>query len=165
MEKQRCTTIPTVKSVHAERRKKSKAYRTQRYLLGKYSQQEKRQESQKMYNSPAWVNTRNAKIQENPLCELSLVEHIIEPAEHVHHLIKFLDQPDEAVKHELFLDPDNLLSLSTEMHMAIHYAPERLTEKQREWLDAKKEEIFEKYVKNGKKIVYTTDFNENPRKN
>ena len=93
------------------------------------------------------------------MCEISLVEHIIEPAEHVHHLIKFLDQTDEIVKHQLFLDPDNLISLSTSMHMALHYAPDRMTQKQRDWLRQKKERIFEKYLKKGLNIVFTNDKN------
>ena len=124
--KQRCTTIPTLKG---ETKKRNKAFRTQRYLLGKYTQSDRRKESQAMYNSPRWTSTRQSQIQEHPLCQLSLVENRIEPAEHVHHLIKFLDQTDEIVKHQLFLDPDNLISLSTEMHMALHYAPDRLTER------------------------------------
>lgn len=156
MEKKYTTTIPTLKQQNAKHRK---AMKTQRYKLGQHSQSEKRKESQQMYNSLAWVNTRMTKIQENPLCELSLVEHIIEPAEHVHHLIKFLDQTDEIVKHQLFLDPDNLVSLSTSMHMALHYAPDKMTQKQRDWLRQKKERIFEKYIKKGLNIVFTNDKN------
>ena len=59
----------------------------------------------------------------------------------------------------LFLDQDNLIALDTHVHQYIHYAPEKLTEEQRNLLLLRKKAIEEKYLKEGLPIVLPPDKN------
>lgn len=72
---------------------------------------------------------------EHPLCELSLLEHQVVEANHVHHLIKWADQPTDEMKWRLLLDKDNLIALTPEVHQAVHYSRDKLTSQQIYYLD------------------------------
>ena len=95
----------------------------------------------------------------NPVCELSLLEGHVEEADNVHHLIKFQSQPNEVLRWKLFSDPDNLISLTSSVHQAIHYAPYRLTQKQLDHLLELKKNIVKKYESLGLIIENPPDVN------
>ena len=113
----------------------------------------------KMYNSVAWKYARLAKLHSNPVDELSLLEHHVEDAQDVHHILKFQDQTDEVTRWQLLTDPDNLISLSSHTHQMLHRYPSSLTQAQHDELERRKERIIAKYMSLGMQISYTTDYN------
>ncbi len=50
-----------------------------------------REERQKIYQSTKWKELRQAKLMQQPLCELCLAKGIIKPAEDIHHIDSFMN--------------------------------------------------------------------------
>lgn len=146
------TTIPRLSTINRDKYLKRKA---ERAML--YKQEGHGQKVSKFYNSYAWKNARNAYIQEHPLCELSLIEQQVVSGENVHHIVKFIDQPTEELQWRLFLDPDNLMTLSAEMHQMLHKHRADLTQAQLVSLQNRKDALFEKYLKLGVCIALPND--------
>lgn len=113
----------------------------------------------KYYNSPAWTNTRRCVAQEKPLCELSLLQNRVVNADELHHLIKFNEQPTDELRFRLLIDPDNIIGVSTQKHLNIHYRRSQLTEDEVNFLNERKQKVFEKYVLLNLPIVFTEDEN------
>ncbi len=154
------TEIPTLKNSYqkrarARRNERAKMKRTGR-LVAFYDQEDHSVEVQKFYNSSAWRNARNSYIKEHPVCELSLLEHQVKSAENVHHLIKWFEQPSDELRWKLFLDTDNMISLTAYAHQSIHYAPDRLTDAQKDFIRKSKIKLMDKYLAQGLLV-------ENPR--
>lgn len=75
----------------------------------------------KFYGSKVWRDLREAKLMEQPLCEICLANDTITPATEVHHIDKFGDYaPDEQLMWEKFLAWDNLMSICHRCHKYIH---------------------------------------------
>ncbi|KAA6338638.1 hypothetical protein EZS27_013381 [termite gut metagenome] len=81
---------------------------------------DKRAERSDIYNTPQWKRLRNAKYIENPLCERCLEKGIIKPAEHIHHIISFMQTDNQLRRLELAFDYSNLQALCTDCHNEIH---------------------------------------------
>lgn len=111
MDAKKTTQIPLLRDINASRRKQHHAERARFYKLTSHGEQ-----VAKFYNSPIWKATRLAQLSKQPLCELSLSDQKVVPADNVHHIIKFADQPDEQTQWQLFMDTDNLMSLASHMH-------------------------------------------------
>lgn len=82
-------------------------------------QSDKQQKRRKIYNSQLWKEIRVAYMISNPLCEICEMEGKTRLAEHCHHLISFLDVPDELMLNYAY-DSNNLCSVCAECHNRIH---------------------------------------------
>lgn len=78
---------------------------------------EKRQE---VYNTSLWRKMRLAKLKDQPLCEVCLIEGKIRLAEHVHHIRSFMQAEDQIERDRLAYDSENLASVCQECHNRIH---------------------------------------------
>lgn len=74
----------------------------------------------KYYLSKGWQTLRNSYIRKFPLCEECLLNNIIKPAEHVHHIIPFSQGRTDEERWKLLLDEDNLMSLCVHHHTLKH---------------------------------------------
>jgi len=82
----------------------------------------KRKERQEVYNTSRWRKLRDAKLLEQPLCEVCLAKGIIKPAEDVHHLDSFMNY--EGLKRlEKAYNYNNLQSVCKECHQKEHNTP------------------------------------------
>ena len=52
----------------------------------------------------------------------------VEPASEVHHLVKWYNQPSIELRWQLLTDEDNLMALSKDKHLDIHYRRSNLTQ-------------------------------------
>jgi len=95
----------------------------------------------------------------HPVDELELLKKKVLSAEHVHHLVKWFDQPTDELRWQLLLDEDNLISLSAETHQRVHYNYSSLSPEQDEFLRQKKLELAMKYASKGIQIVVPEDSN------
>jgi 5-methylcytosine-specific restriction protein A len=77
-------------------------------------------QSAKYYNSKYWQNLRNSYIVAHPLCEECLMNDIVAPAEHVHHIKEFLRGTTDDERWSLLLDSDNLMSVCVKCHKKLH---------------------------------------------
>lgn len=82
----------------------------------------KRKERMVIYNSARWRALRDAKLRDNPLCELCEKGGIVKPADDVHHIQSFMSTDDPDARRVLAFDYDNLMSLCDECHSKIHKA-------------------------------------------
>ncbi len=99
-----------------------------------------------VYARPEWRALRLSYLSAHPLDELSLLTDKVEAAEDVHHLISpFETCSNLADLLTLLLDSDNLISLSKVHHGYIHGNPQRLTDAEREHLQARITALKEKY--------------------
>lgn len=73
--------------------------------------------------------------------------------------MKWYSQPSDELKWMLFLDPDNVISISSQLHTYIHYKRKYLTQEQIKWLNEKKEEVFQKYFSQNIVIQVDDDIN------
>ena len=101
-------------------------------------------------------------LQQHPLCQLSLLSDRTEPANHIHHLIKWADQPTEELKWKLLLDEKNVIAVTDHMHNIIHYRHECLTDAQAEYLLERKTKVYSDYLSQGIIINLTEDSNIKP---
>lgn len=74
----------------------------------------------KYYAQRRWERLRAEKLRRQPLCEICLAAGRITPAEDVHHKISFMSSEDPDIRHHLFYDFDNLMSLCKECHGSVH---------------------------------------------
>lgn len=120
----------------------------------------------RMYASSHWQAKRTAKLMDNPIDELLLLDDDMnaQPAQQVHHIVKFFEQPSPSIQFMLMTDDDNLVSLTTETHNNIHYHPEFLSNRQSEWLQQKKKEIQDKYFEQGIVINMPDDVSDTTKK-
>ena len=78
---------------------------------------EKRQE---VYNTSLWRRMRLAKLRNNPLCEICLLEGRTTLGEHIHHLRSFMEADTIEERDQLAYDSNNLLTVCTEDHNRLH---------------------------------------------
>ena len=81
-----------------------------------------RKKRMEVYNKTLWKRLTNLKRQENPLCEVCLMQGIIRPSLHTHHLISFVSGNNDAERDCLAFDYDNLISLCPECHNRLHHS-------------------------------------------
>jgi len=74
----------------------------------------------KFYGCKEWKKLREAKLMEQPLCEMCLENDIIRAATDVHHVYEFSNGATEEDQWKLFLDYTNLMSLCKQCHVRIH---------------------------------------------
>ena len=72
-----------------------------------------------IYNSKLWQNLRVCYLQTHPLSEISQWEGKTALAEHIHHIISFLDVPKELI-HQYAYNPNNLIAVTQEEHNRLH---------------------------------------------
>lgn len=78
-----------------------------------------RKERRKIYNKSKWQKLRDAKIMNDPFCEVCEAKGIITPAEDVHHRVSFMDKEgDERIA--LAYDYNNLQSICKSCHGKEH---------------------------------------------
>ena len=77
-------------------------------------------QSAEYYNSSAWHSLRNDYYSKNPLCQICLDHNVVRVAEHVHHKLIWLSQPTEALRWQVFLDENNLMSVCSKCHTKLH---------------------------------------------
>lgn len=85
----------------------------------KYKRESKEHASE-FYNSLAWKRLRNTFLSQHPLCEECLKREIVKEAEHVHHRYFWDSFNTEELKWQKFLDENNLMSLCSNCHYAMH---------------------------------------------
>lgn len=106
----------------------------------------------KYYNK--FRTLRNSYIMEHPLDELLLLDDIVVPAEHVHHIVPFLNGKTEEEKYFLLLNTNNYISLSEKTHRLIHKDYKRhLSSKQIKYIQDKYDSIMKQlqvFVANNK---------------
>ena len=81
--------------------------------------------SAEYYNSNAWHSLRNEYYAKHPLCECCLSHDRVTVAEHIHHKLIWLSQPTEELRWQAFLDENNLMSVCTACHYALHTKAKR----------------------------------------
>ena len=86
------------------------------------------EDKQRYYNTHIWKNARRAYLYKQPICELSLMMNRVEPASEVHHLVKWYNQPSIELRWQLLTDEDNLIALSKDKHLDIHYRRSNLSQ-------------------------------------
>lgn len=86
----------------------------------KYNNQNNRDKRQEIYNTTLWKRMRLAKLMNNPLCEVCLLENKTTLGEDVHHLISFLTVNNPVERDKLAFDSNNLLTVCRECHNNIH---------------------------------------------
>ena len=77
------------------------------------------EDRQQIYQSIKWKKLREAKLMEQPLCEVCLAKGIITPAEDVHHKDSFLNYNGTLRLWKAF-DYSNLMSVCKGCHGQIH---------------------------------------------
>lgn len=78
-----------------------------------------RKKRQSVYNTNRWRELRTAKLMNEPRCEVCLMQDRVRLAEDIHHLVSFLDVPEEQMLQYAF-DYNNLCSVCRECHNRIH---------------------------------------------
>ena len=73
----------------------------------------------KIYNSKLWQDMRIAYMQNHPLCEVCQMEGKSKLSEHVHHLISFVQVPEELMQNYAY-DSNNFCSVCAECHNELH---------------------------------------------
>lgn len=81
--------------------------------------------SAEYYNSKAWYSLRNEYYAKHPLCECCLSHDRVTAAAHVHHKLIWLSQPTEELRWQALLDENNLMSVCTACHYALHTKAKR----------------------------------------
>lgn len=76
----------------------------------------------KLMNSSEWRETRNRKIEANPLCELCLRDGYVTASRCVHHIIPVESGRTEKQCRELAFSWNNLQALCLRCHADIHQA-------------------------------------------
>lgn len=77
-------------------------------------------DSAEYYNSKYWKELRNRYIRQHPLCKMCAMEGRSVPAEHVHHVVPFMQGKTKKERWSLLLNYNNLMSLCRECHQKIH---------------------------------------------
>lgn len=85
---------------------------------------ELRELNQTFYQSPSWKNIRRAVIARDYGYDLGVPGHDIYGRVIVHHMNP-VRPSDLYLQHEIVLDPENLITVSHETHLKIHFGFER----------------------------------------
>lgn len=78
-----------------------------------------RESRQKIYQSAEWKKLREAKLLQNPLCEICLSKGIVTPAIDIHHIDSFTKY-DGLKLLEVAYNYGNLLSVCKQCHQKLH---------------------------------------------
>ena len=98
------------------------------------------------YQLQQWKSLRSEYRRLHPLDELSLLSGRVEAAEDVHHLLSpFEYGRNETETLALFLNPDNLISLTKQHHGYIHGNTSALTDEEKEYLNERTEAVRKKH--------------------
>lgn len=79
-----------------------------------------RDKRQDVYQTGLWKRMRLAKLREQPLCEVCMLEGRVKLAEHAHHLVSFMKATNEIERDRLAFDSNNLCSVCNQCHARIH---------------------------------------------
>lgn len=79
----------------------------------------KREKRQSVYNTQRWREMRLSYLMEHPISEISEWLGKTALAEHCHHIISFLDVPEEDILRYAF-DYSNLIAVTAEEHNRLH---------------------------------------------
>ena len=79
-----------------------------------------RKKRMQVYNNPLLIAIRKRKRQQNPLCEICLLEGKVTPTEDIHHLISYSNGRTQEERDLLAFDYQNTISLCKEHHSACH---------------------------------------------
>lgn len=85
----------------------------------KQTRKVKVEDRQSVYQSIKWKKLRQAKLMQQPLCEICLKNGVITPADDVHHIDSFLNYSGNQRLYKAF-DFTNLMSVCKECHGKIH---------------------------------------------
>lgn len=80
----------------------------------------KAKEIWKLYNTSRWRKLRDAKLMENPLCEICEQSGITKQATQVHHITPISTGSNELEMMDLAYNYNNLQSLCDECHQRLH---------------------------------------------
>lgn len=86
----------------------------------KYDKEVNRQKRQDIYNTTLWKRMRLAKLMEQPLCEVCLLQNVTTLAEHCHHLVSFMEGENEVERDALAYNSNNLISVCQKHHSDLH---------------------------------------------
>lgn len=146
-------TIPTIK----EKSKKFKRDHPELFVKPRYSEQEQRRKD--MYNTTFWQKMSRYYRSIHPLCECcSCIGKVVESTQ-VHHLVKFNEQPTEQLRYYCFENNNNMMSLCTECHQAIHKDHSLLTDEQLKFIEDRKQKFIEQSILNDLFVLDTNDLN------
>ena len=81
---------------------------------------QRRKERMAIYNTARWRKMREAKLRDNPLCEICERNGITRMTDDVHHIQSFMSTDNPESRKVLAFDYDNLMSVCDECHSAIH---------------------------------------------
>ena len=84
------------------------------------SNEGKRKERMKIYNSARWRELRRLKLNKDPLCEICKRDGMVTPATDVHHKQSFMDYQDSETRKVMAFSLDNLMSLCDSCHSKLH---------------------------------------------
>lgn len=90
-----------------------------------------------VYTSTIWKKLKKSQQINHPMCEICQMEGKIKLQEHIHHIISFLDVPDEEMLKYAY-DSNNLMSVCADCHNRLHNGDLR---------NCKSKEQIEQYVK------------------
>lgn len=96
----------------------------------------------KLITSQKWVKLRAEKVANNPLCERCLLDDITTPAEEVHHIHPVESAPDRHTMLLLCFDYNNLQSLCSKCHKAVHVELRSYTKEERQKRNKEKTDNF-----------------------
>lgn len=77
---------------------------------------EKRKERQSIYNSARWRKISKNQLMYYPLCQVCQMENKTTAAQHVHHIISFMEFEDEQMRKQYAYDPTNIISVCEKCH-------------------------------------------------
>ena len=96
----------------------------------------------KLITSPRWVKLRAEKVANNPLCERCLLDDITTPTEEVHHIHPVESAPDRHTMLLLCFDYNNLQSLCSKCHKAVHIELKSYTKEETQKRNKEKTDNF-----------------------
>lgn len=73
-----------------------------------------------VYNTSKWRKLREAKLMQDPLCEMCLQNEIITAGVDIHHIVSFVQVSDPLRRKELAFDFNNLMTLCKVCHQKLH---------------------------------------------
>lgn len=85
-----------------------------------YTNDEKRKQRKKIYNSKEWKNLRINHLQKEPLCAVCLKLGKVVSGEDVHHIKSFMTSSSVEDMNEQAFNPDNLVTLCHYHHSLLH---------------------------------------------
>lgn len=103
----------------------------------------------KLIQSQRWVKLRALKVANNPLCEMCLLDDITTPTQEVHHIRPVESAPDRHTMMLLCFDYNNLQSLCSKCHKAVHVELKSYTKEETQKRNKERTDNFvAKFLKN-----------------